>query len=116
MTLISMCNFMLCNVNNKHVLHLLQENDGLSCPFCRTEIKGTEGVTIFPFEPGRSDPKPLEDAMWRMSGIRAEANTAAHRDMYSTAASSDNSSSEVSSFTVCKGALEALFDLCVVLV
>jgi len=28
-----------------------QESDGVSCPFCRTEIKGTESVKIDPFDP-----------------------------------------------------------------
>lgn len=54
----------ICAENNKEVRiepcgHLLcspclvswQESDGVSCPFCRTEIKGTESVKIDPFDP-----------------------------------------------------------------
>jgi E3 ubiquitin-protein ligase CBL len=29
----------------------LQESDGQGCPFCRTEIKGTEQVIVDPFDP-----------------------------------------------------------------
>ena len=29
----------------------MQDSDGQSCPFCRTEIKGTEQVVVDPFDP-----------------------------------------------------------------
>lgn len=76
-----------------------QENDGGSCPFCRTEIKGTESVTIFPFEPDHADPKPLEDAMQRMSMSANAGNYRANQAFAAAAAAaamnSDHSSSEV---------------------
>ena len=28
-----------------------QDSDGQGCPFCRTEIKGTEQVVVDPFDP-----------------------------------------------------------------
>ena len=29
----------------------LQDSEGQGCPFCRTEIKGTEQVVVDPFDP-----------------------------------------------------------------
>lgn len=46
--------------------------DGGSCPFCRTEIKGTEQVKIYPFDPS-ADPKPLEDVRIQFDNISTEA-------------------------------------------
>ena len=46
--------------------------DGGSCPFCRTEIKGTEQVKIYPFDPS-ADPKPLEDVRRHFGSISSES-------------------------------------------
>ena len=34
-------------------MHFLQESEGQGCPFCRAEIKGTEGIIVDPFDPHR---------------------------------------------------------------
>lgn len=79
--------------------------DGGSCPFCRTEIKGTEVVKIYPFDPS-ADPKPLEEARRHFGSISAPSGVGAS-DMlmdvvdgdpfdYGQRSSSENSSSEVS--------------------
>jgi len=33
--------------------YVFQESDGLGCPFCRAEIKGTESIVVDPFDPRR---------------------------------------------------------------
>ncbi|XP_013415499.1 E3 ubiquitin-protein ligase CBL-B [Lingula anatina] len=41
------CGHLLCTP----CLNAWQDKDGQSCPFCRTEIKGTESVVVDPFDP-----------------------------------------------------------------
>ncbi|XP_067928782.1 E3 ubiquitin-protein ligase CBL-like isoform X2 [Watersipora subatra] len=75
----------ICAENNKDIKlepcgHLLcspclnswNEMDGLNCPFCRTEIKGTSGVKIYPFDPA-ADPKPHEEARKHFGSISASS-------------------------------------------
>lgn len=77
--------------------------DGGSCPFCRTEIKGTEIVKIYPFDPA-ADPKPLEEARRHFGSISSPGGDhSGHDDMldaevyeFDQASSSENSSNEVS--------------------
>ena len=49
-------------------MSVLKDSDGQGCPFCRTEIKGTEQVVVDPFDPRgtarigiRSSPSVDED-------------------------------------------------------
>lgn len=79
--------------------------DGGSCPFCRTEIKGTEVVKIYPFDPA-ADPKPLEEARIHFGSISSGSGVSSDNvlhdgtdgTVYDLAqhSSSEHSSSEVS--------------------
>lgn len=77
--------------------------DGGSCPFCRTEIKGTEIVKIYPFDPA-ADPKPLAEARRQIGSISSSSGlTPADLDLLDgveydldQVSSSEHSSNEVS--------------------
>jgi len=43
------CGHLLCTP----CLTSWQESEGLGCPFCRSEIRGTESIVVDPFDPRR---------------------------------------------------------------